>query len=131
MEIKTNKQKLLRESDELMDISRDLRGCFAQVEDVKNRLGGYAQLDGCKRALLIQGEAIAALAVRLTLLSMALQDIANIYSRTEQKNIEVLEGCVRPFASRSHVLVSAIPDEVIEQFNKLLNNEKKEILWRK
>lgn len=120
MEIKTDRQKLLRESDELIDISRELRGRCAQIEDVKARLGGYSQLDGCKRELIKQCEAVTVLAARLALLSTALQDIANIYGRTEQKNMELLEGYISPFVDRSQVWVSAIPDKVVEQFNKML-----------
>lgn len=121
MKIEADRQRLLQESENLIGMSRQIRKCGAQAESIWARLGRYTQLDGCRQELKKQIETVERITAELTLLASALQDIANRYGWTEQKNIEALDGYSSPFRNRDQMRFTVIPDAIIEQFNSLLH----------
>ncbi len=120
MKIKTDNLQLLREGEELLDVSRVVRRCGAEIENLRALLGRYTQMKGCCRELMKQSAAITETTARLALLSSALMDIANVYGRSERKNTVNTEGYSNSFSDRSQVQISSVPKNVIEQLNKLL-----------
>ncbi|MBQ9349097.1 MAG: hypothetical protein IJT94_17450 [Oscillibacter sp.] len=79
-------------SAELLEVSRTLRSVGYEIGDVLRELRSVSELDACRRSLRNQESAVVQETARLVSLSAALDEIAELYGRAEQRNADRLEG---------------------------------------
>ena len=83
------------DSEELLDLSRQVRRAGGEMEDVRRSLRSITELDECRHRIRQQEEAAAVLAARLVSLSSALSEIARAYDSAEVRNAGNLKGGAR------------------------------------
>ena len=79
-------------SADLLEVSRTLRSVGYEIGDVLRELRSASELDACRRSLRNQEAAVVQETARLVSLSAALDEIAELYGRAEQRNADRLEG---------------------------------------
>lgn len=104
MQIKICSEKVVVSSRRMLELSRTMRQCLGEVEDVRRQLQQLNGLGECRSALMKQEEGVTLLAARLVGLSSSLEEIAGIYSAAEDRNMYALEE--HPRGTDSHEIIS-------------------------
>lgn len=102
MQIKFCAQKVNRSSQSMLELSRVLRQCRTETEDVLCQLQAFMELEGmdaCRAAILRQESSMEELTARMVGLSASLREISELYSSAESRNLYALEE--RPSPARS------------------------------
>ena len=92
MRLQSDPRQMMNLSSDLLALSRQLRGFRFEIDDIQRALLPISELDGVKRALSEQGEALSVLVARIVNLSSGLQESAELYVRAERKNGDMLES---------------------------------------
>ena len=92
MRLQSDPRQMMNLSSDLLALSRQLRGFRFEIDDIQRALRPISELDGVKRALTEQGDALSVLLARIVNLSSGLQESAELYVRTERKNGDMLES---------------------------------------
>lgn len=91
MKILVEERQLFLSSQELLRVSRNVRQLGNEVYEVEKNLRNLSGLEQCRTELRRQMESIELLTGRLVNLSTALNDIAALYVRTEDRNESCLD----------------------------------------
>lgn len=104
---------------DMLELSRTVRRCREETEDVRIQLQRLSGLEECRRDLLKQEDALLLTMNRLLDLSGSLMEIAEIYSTGEAKNEEMLES--RPRLLKAKELLTYGQDsELYERIQNIL-----------
>lgn len=77
---------------DMLELSRTVRRCREETEDVRIQLQRLSGLEECRRDLWKQEETLLLTMNRLLDLSGSLMEIAEMYSTGEARNVEALES---------------------------------------
>lgn len=91
MRIIAEKKKLLSSSSELLSLSRTVRQLDDEVGSIEKCLRNLSELDTCRYELKRQRDALELLTGRIVNLSTSLREIAELYTRAEERNEYNLE----------------------------------------
>lgn len=92
MQIVFQRDPIRQVSAELLTLSKTVRQSGYEIEDILRALRMETEFESCKHDLKHHEESAYLLTARLVSLSTALNEIAQIYERTEDANAERLEG---------------------------------------
>lgn len=96
MQLKFCAQKLNMSSETMIQLSRTVRQCREEMEDVRRQLQTLSGLEECRSAILRQEEGAAVLTARIVGLSASLREISELYAGTERRNADSVEERPRP-----------------------------------
>lgn len=102
-----------------LELSRTVRRCREETEDVCVQLQRLSGLEECRRDLRKQEEALLVTMNRLLDLSSSLMEIAEIYSTEETKNEEMLENRPRLLNTKD-ILTYGQDSELYERIRNIL-----------
>lgn len=92
MRIKFQREKTRRVSGELLTLSRTVRQTGYEVEDILRELRLDTEFEECVRSLTREMDAMSLLTAQIVNLSVALNDIGELYALAEARNREKLES---------------------------------------
>lgn len=104
---------------DMLELSRTVRRCREETEDIRAQLQRLSGLEKCQRDLWRQEDALLLTMSRLMDLSGSLMEVADVYSRGEAKNVEALESRPRVFRAME-LLTFGQDSEVYEQIRQIL-----------
>lgn len=91
MKIIAQQKKMLSSSSELLSLSRSMRQLSDEVGNVEQALRTLSELDACRYELKRQRDAMDLLTGRVVNLSTSLREIAELYTKAEERNEYNLE----------------------------------------
>lgn len=94
--IKFCAQQVNMGSRKMLELSRTVRQCQEEAEDVRRQLQQLTGLGECRSAIFRAEESLALLTARTACLSSALGEISGLYSGAESRNADALEECLCP-----------------------------------
>ena len=120
MQIRVNTGKTNIASEDLLALSRTIRGLREEVEEVRRRLRRHTQLDNCRLQLQKQEEALTLLTARLVSMSSALSQISDAYNRAERRNLDGLEEESRLHQMAADVVMYGVGDHYRDKIHQIL-----------
>ena len=104
MQIAVYPEQVNSSSMDMLELSRTVRRCRAEAEDVHRQLQRLSGLEECRRDLRKQEDALLLTMNRLLDLSDSLMEIAEMYTSAEARNEEASES--RPRLQRVKELLT-------------------------
>lgn len=103
-----------------LELSRAVRQCRAETEDVLRQLRPLTELDGCRAAIARQMESMGLLTARMVGLSSSLREISELYAVAEERNLESLEEVPYTARGEDDVLVYGADSAVHRRLQNIL-----------
>lgn len=120
MQFKIYPDKANISSQDLLDLSRTIRQCREETEDVRRQLQQLSGLEECRTALLRQEEGLAQLTARSVGMSSALREISEVYSTAETRNVDALEAKPRSLKEPEHVISYSVLHDMHRRIQNIL-----------
>lgn len=120
MQIKISSDKVVASSRRMLELSRTMRRCGVEIEDVCRQLQQLSGLEECRSVLMKQEDGVTLLGARLAGLSSALEEIAGMYSAAEDRNLYALEERPRPIASQERISVYGTNSDLHRRIQNIL-----------
>lgn len=120
MQIKFCAPKVNMSAQNTLELSRMVRQCREETEDVLRQLRPLTELDGCCTAIVRQMEAMGLLTARVVGLSSSLREISELYTEAEERNLESLEEVPHTAQGEDDVLVYGVDSVVHRRLQNIL-----------
>lgn len=120
MQIKFCAPKVNTSAQNALELSRAVRQCREETEDVLRQLRPLTELDGCRTAIARQMEAMGLLTARVVGLSSSLREISELYTVAEERNLESLEEVPYTARGEDEALIYGVDSAVHRRLQSIL-----------
>ena len=117
MKLKIRTDGTRQSARRLLDISRSLRSCRMQTEDILRGLRRHSEMEHIRRELMKQIDQMQLEAGRTGILADSLMQISQLYESQEMRNAQVLEEGRR---YRKIRMSAASPENLREYFGTII-----------